>query len=202
MSAQKDLRLAEREEIRDVIHRYCRAADRQDGDLFRTCYHPDATDQHTWYTGSVEGFVQKALEHLKKCVFTLHRASNILIEFDGDRAFVETYVVVVHRIRVGEQLVDLDNFGRYCDLFEQRNGEWKIFHRLHLPDGDRVIRVQEMTGRRHQMPEGSRYFEPGRRDRSDASYLRFDLKKVMKDVPPVENLWEHYLEELKRGLRA
>ncbi|MEY3566868.1 MAG: hypothetical protein RLZ19_882, partial [Actinomycetota bacterium] len=40
-----------REHIRDVVYRYARGVDRRDFDLVRSCYHPDATDDHGPFTG-------------------------------------------------------------------------------------------------------------------------------------------------------
>ena len=186
-------RMADREAIRDVMYRYCRGADRYDIDLFRSCYHPDATDQHGFFTGPAHDFATHAFKQLERCIFTMHRLHNILIEFDGDRAFTESQVVVIHRVEAATGLVDFDNFGRYCDIFEKRNGDWKIFHRLHLPDGDRIVEVNELAGRRRDLPPGGRFYEPGRHGPDDASYLKFDLKKVMKSVPPLDNLGDSHL---------
>nr|WP_213245328.1 nuclear transport factor 2 family protein [Gordonia pseudamarae] len=36
--------LLDRQAICDVVARYCRAIDRRDFDLLRTCYHPGAVD--------------------------------------------------------------------------------------------------------------------------------------------------------------
>ena len=38
--------LLDEAEIRRVHIRYCRGIDRMDWDLVRSCYHPDAIDQH------------------------------------------------------------------------------------------------------------------------------------------------------------
>ena len=46
-------RLLDEDAIKKVHLRYCRAIDRRDFDLLRTCYHPDAEDDHRvgWQTG-------------------------------------------------------------------------------------------------------------------------------------------------------
>ena len=44
--------LLDAEQIRDVILRYCHAADRGDWDLARSCYHPDALDDHGIFSGN------------------------------------------------------------------------------------------------------------------------------------------------------
>jgi len=46
--------LLDRQEIADVVARYCRGIDRRDFDLVRTCYHPDGTDRHTGFLGGID----------------------------------------------------------------------------------------------------------------------------------------------------
>ena len=49
-------RLLDRNEIEEVVLRYCRGIDRRDFDLVRSCYHPDATDRH----GSFDELLSRA----------------------------------------------------------------------------------------------------------------------------------------------
>jgi hypothetical protein len=44
--------LIDKDEIRDVIYRYCRAVDRCDLELMLSCYRPDARDHHTFFIGN------------------------------------------------------------------------------------------------------------------------------------------------------
>lgn len=50
-------RLLDEAEIREVMCRGARAIDRLDMELLRSCYHPDAVDDHGVYVGDVEGFI-------------------------------------------------------------------------------------------------------------------------------------------------
>jgi len=67
----------------------------------------------------------------------MHFNSNVLIEFTAaDRAFVETYVLVLQRFRPGAANVPAGSQGlrvlasaRYLDRFAKRNGEWRVVHR-------------------------------------------------------------------------
>ncbi len=49
--------LLARQEIHDVVLRYCRGVDRLDLDLVRDCYHPGALDHHTGFDGTVAEYV-------------------------------------------------------------------------------------------------------------------------------------------------
>ena len=56
----------------------------------------------------------------------MHFNTNVLIEFQAkDRAFVETYVLVLQRFT--DRRVTAS--ARYLDRFEKRKGEWRVAHR-------------------------------------------------------------------------
>jgi len=64
----------------------------------------------------------------------MHFNTNVLIEFQAqDRAFVETYVLVLQRF--ADRRVTAS--ARYLDRFEKRKGEWRVAHRT-LVFGDMV----------------------------------------------------------------
>jgi len=65
---------------------------------------------------------------------SMHFNTNVLIEFQAkDRAFVETYVLVLQRF--ADRRVTAS--ARYLDRFEKREGEWRVAHRT-LVFGDMV----------------------------------------------------------------
>jgi len=133
--ADDDRRLTElcdREAIRDCMFRYCRGIDRADEATLRSSYWPDATDCHGSYNGPVEGFFQWALSVFKTGARNVHQVSNILIEFkDDSKAVVESYFLALQRgpDRNGVSR-QFQMAGRYCDLFEKRNGEWRVAKRV------------------------------------------------------------------------
>ena len=94
-------RLADEAAIKAVHIRYCRGIDRMDWELVRSCYHPDATDDHGGYRGGVEGFIAWAAEALKHLESTTHFTGNQFVELDGDTAWAEHYVRVYHRQPAG-----------------------------------------------------------------------------------------------------
>ena len=134
--------LLAKQEIADVIHRYARGIDRMDFDLVRSCYHPDAYDDHGSMKGGVEEFIAGAREFLPKFVATMHFMGNMLIDLDGDVARAETYAVAYHREQLADGSGRDDIWGiRYVDRFERRNGDWLIAYRVVAQEWRRVDAV-------------------------------------------------------------
>jgi hypothetical protein len=122
--------LEAREQIRDVLYRYARGADRADLELFKSCYWPDATDLHWFFNGNAHEFSDYVIPLLREIPNSQHSITNAIIEVNGDRAFVECQWYVIHHIPLDdERVVDQQVEGRYLDVFERRRGVWKIFHR-------------------------------------------------------------------------
>lgn len=140
--------LIARQEIADVIYRYARGIDRLDFDLVRSCYHPDAYDDHGTFSGNVEDFITAATEFLARWTTTQHFMGNMLIEIDGDRARAETYAVAYHRREDSNGDGKDDVMGiRYVDRFEKRNDDWRIAHRVVANEWRRVDPVVGARGR-------------------------------------------------------
>ena len=156
-------------EIADVLHKYARGIDRMDFDLVRSCYHPDAFDDHGALSGDVDTFIAGAEAFLPRFAATMHFLGNMSIEVDGDVARAETYAVAYHRIERENGGKD-DIWGiRYVDRFEQRGGEWRIAHRVVAQEWRRVDPV----------PAGPSRVGPGvwgRRDGEDVLYSVLEAK--------------------------
>jgi hypothetical protein len=140
LSALREL-LAERE-IARVIHRLARASDRGDTALAATCYHDDATEDHGGFVGPAAEFVTRTgqiqFAETPHIPVMWHAVTNISIELDGDRAFVESLVLVWQRLVKDEVEFDIPVAGRYLDEFAQRGGEWRIASRVLVFDVSRV----------------------------------------------------------------
>lgn len=125
--------LAERA-IRQVVMRYCRAIDRMDEELLRSCYHPDATEDHGGYVGDLDGYVAWVWPLLHRYTMTMHVVANTLVDFSADvsAARVETYGVAYHRDeRDPESRRNFTSGFRYLDRFEHRDGAgWRIAARV------------------------------------------------------------------------
>lgn len=140
--------LLDRQQIADVILRYARGIDRLDFDLVRSCYHPDAYDDHGGLKGNVEEFLAGAADFLPKWTATQHFMGNMLIELEGDRARAETYAVAYHRREHADGSGKDDVMGiRYVDRFEKRLGEWRIAYRVVAMEWRRVDPVIGARGR-------------------------------------------------------
>jgi hypothetical protein len=189
-----DLRMSDREQIRDVLRRYCRGIDRRHFKLLMDCYHPDSIDQYASFTGSGADFCAYAMKAVSRAIFTQHFVSNVLFQFEGMRAFVES---CPRDTPLGPNgaLVDFLHYGRYCDIFERREGQWKIFYRLHLPDGDNITNVEEPVGRSSRQEMSDRYHARGIAVRSDPSYLAFQIPTMYRAVAPIMEMFEKHLED-------
>lgn len=122
--------LEAREAIRDVMYRYARGADRGDLELFKSCYWPDATDCHWFWNGNAHEFADYVIPLLREIPNSQHSITNPIIDIDGERAFAECQWYVLHHIDFGDDLaIDQQCEGRYLDVFERRDGVWKILHR-------------------------------------------------------------------------
>ena len=159
-------RLLDEEAIKKVHLRYCRAVDRRDFPLLRSCYHPDAIDDHGDYVGGVDGFIAFCEAGTLNFVSTTHLTCNALVEVDGDVAWAEFYGRAYHRVAAGADggEKDLAVNTRWVDRFERRDGEWRIARRMVVVDSDRVDPVTERWVPLEQYR--------GRRDTSDPSYQR------------------------------
>jgi hypothetical protein len=150
--------------IREVQIRYCRAVDRMDFELLRSCFHPDASTDYGFFKGGVDGFIDMGRKSLANFAGTTHFTGNQLVEVSGDSAWAEHYTVATHRCPPDEQrpLRDFVTAVRYIDRMERRGGDWRIVKRVLILDWVRTDPVAEAG----ESPK----VETGKRDASDASY--------------------------------
>lgn len=128
-------RLLDKEEIRDVLYRMCRAVDRLDDDLLASLYHPGAMEDHGGYFGDADGFRASLHESVPNFYQRVHHTLGAInIELDGDVAHTESYFMTGGPL-VGEGPTRVRTiYGRYVDEFERRDGEWRITQRLVVKD--------------------------------------------------------------------
>ena len=140
-----------KEQIREVLYRYARGVDRCDLELLKSCYHPDATNCHWFFNGNGHDFADFVIPLLSECDNSQHSITNPLIDLDldNDRAFVECQWYVLHHLPFDDgRYIDQQVEGRYLDVFERRDGEWKFFHRQTALEAFREFVVPDVVSMR------------------------------------------------------
>lgn len=156
--------IAAKVEIQETLARYARGIDRHDIELAKSAYHEDGYDEHGPIKGNAFEVMDKVGETLVKVFASQHLLSNVLIELNGDQANVESCFFSLH-IPEGNKQIEY-TWGRYLDVFERRNGDWKIAHRRVLVD------FAEVHDR--NIWYGEEYFVRGTRNKQDPSYALFE----------------------------
>ena len=174
--------LIARAEITDVLTRYVRGADRNDWELVRSCYHPDATDDHGLYSGDVEGLMTFLTTLAATLRSTSHQLGPPLIEVDGEIARVETYCLGWYERTVKDGATRSIAQGlRYLDKLECRAGRWAIIKRVVVLDWEKVFPAAEPS-----TPASS--WQRGARGNDDPSAGLFaQLEHLPSPNPPQAN---------------
>ena len=165
--------LLDKEAIRDVLNRYCRAMDRCDAELLQDVFHDDAREDHGGlHEGSAREFCSLAIDYVRKMGVVVHYLSNVTINVTGESAVAESYGIALHRIDGEDGSFDSVFGARLLDRFEKRQGVWRIIHRRVVYDWNRDAPVAESWGRGFfaGQPQG------GSKDRNDPSYTLFPTR--------------------------
>ena len=140
--------LLEKQAITEVLLSYCRAVDRADLDLLRSCYHADATEDHGGtFCGPASAYVDMLAPILPRSAPMSHSSSNILIALDGDRALVESHILAFARLKKAGEKFDTLTLARAIDRFEKRDGQWKIAARRMVWEWNHEMPMAETWGR-------------------------------------------------------
>jgi hypothetical protein len=154
--------LLDRQAIADCIHRNARGQDRHDLELMVSTYHPDSIDDHGDYVGPGQAYGERANAVHQAFVCHQHHLTTQNVELFGDTAHAETYYLAILRAESGTLLLAS---GRYIDLLERKDGEWRI--------STRVVTVEshaDLNGAEND--DLNPVFYPGTQDRSDLSFQR------------------------------
>ncbi len=127
--------VADRLAIMEVLAMHSRGVDRADAAVLKTAYWPDATVAYGSFNGDAQEFCEMLPGAIKAWARTQHSIGNILIEFRGDLALVETYVTAHHYRAVQDGPdTEMTYLGRYLDTMHKRGDVWKISHRQVVMD--------------------------------------------------------------------
>lgn len=149
--------LKARQDIHDVLVRFCRGADLCDIAMMQSCFHDGATDDHGLFNGPAHEFARIAAESLST-LFTAsrHFMTNEYVELSDNAATTETYILCHLRMVEDGVMFDVTARSRYLDRFECRNDVWKIVHRQLVSDGSRIDKVEAEYPRLDQGAPGAR----------------------------------------------
>jgi hypothetical protein len=143
MTTQRVTELSAHDQIRQVSARFARGVDRLDGDLMKSAYWPDATDDHGFFVGNAMDFCDLIMASHGHVAATMHCMMNHAIEVDEEAGTGrgEVYnITYVFRHENGLRAVETW-WGRYLDAYERRNGEWRIKSRVCVHECSRADEV-------------------------------------------------------------
>jgi SnoaL-like domain len=127
--------LWDREQIRELVARYCRAVDRMQFEDGKALYFGDATEDHGVYRGSAWGLMDFFGQLLTEEYVGHHQLGQSIIEIDGDRALCETYFICAMAWNApGQPLSFADVRGRYLDHLGRVEAGWQIAERVAILD--------------------------------------------------------------------
>jgi 3-phenylpropionate/cinnamic acid dioxygenase small subunit len=136
-------RLADRQEIADLLARYTAALDTRDWGLLESCFAPEPVFVHPG--GRLEGFpaiLDRTRTALTPLTATQHLLGNIVAEVSGDTAQSVCYFQAQH-VRVGTPGGETYIIaGRYADTLSRVAGGWKITERVQTylwREGNRAV---------------------------------------------------------------
>ena len=143
MASQPVTELSAHDQIRQVAARFARGVDRLDGDLMKSAYWPDATDDHGFFVGNAMEFCDYIMASHGNLAATMHCMTNHAIEVDEQAGTGrgEVYVVTyVFRAEADPKVIETW-WGRYLDSYERRGGEWRIKSRVCVHEFTRADEV-------------------------------------------------------------
>jgi hypothetical protein len=161
-------RLMSLEAIRDCVYRLSRAIDRDDEEMVRSAFHPDAIIHFgKLYDGGLDGWIAQARPVWKIQPDAHHHIGMVTVRMNKkDEALAESYEVARHRAPVDGQIRDTVLAMRNLDRLSRRNGEWRIIERTKILDVGRILNGAEVLYDNGPL-------ENGAKNKSDASYRFF-----------------------------
>jgi hypothetical protein len=124
------------EACREAARRYSYGVDRLDGDVMRSAYWPDATDDHGVFVGNAWEFVDRVVGSHDRWAWTMHTIYNHRVEIEPDGAHARGEAYNVAYLFAGEERRLNSWYGRYLDRYERRDDEWRILHRVCVHHGN------------------------------------------------------------------
>jgi hypothetical protein len=128
-------------EIMQVSNTLLSARDDADWEKLVQCFHPDAHVKTSWFDGTAQGFAEaarKAVESHARSDTQRHTISNQRVSVNGNRAVNEFYLILYQGRTMDGYEFDFITWSVTLDLFEKRNGEWRVSKRSNIYEKDRI----------------------------------------------------------------
>jgi hypothetical protein len=120
--------------IRRCLVRLARGEDRRDAGLITASYWPDSITDYGVFKGDFDAYLAWVVPGADAITNTQHVLGQSHIELATSSARVETQVISYHRVDMGAGERDTVIGGRYLDVLEKRDGDWRIASRMMLYD--------------------------------------------------------------------
>ncbi len=111
----------------------------------RDLFHPNASISVTWYSGPIEGFIERSIQMAaaNRSVTSKHWIGASRVAIEGNRAISDTDVAILARMKLGPIEADMTSYLRFFDRFERReDGIWRIASRTAIYEKDRIDPVR------------------------------------------------------------
>lgn len=133
----------DKQEIHDVVMRYCRGVDRYDRELIASVFHEDAEyDLGSLQLHGAAEIADRLSQGRRRG--GMHFVGNVLIEVDGDVAICESYWISFSTMERDGEDFSRTRAARSVDRFERReDGVWRIAARKAVDEWSRLDRVVE-----------------------------------------------------------
>ena len=132
----------DRASLRDMVENWAVWRDSGQWDKLLTLWHDDSVMSATWQQSSGADFVASSRAAWARGVDVQHFLGGTNIELAGERAVVQTKMVIGQRSMVHDVAVDVRCEGRFYDFFERRGGRWGIVWRQPTYERDRMDTVE------------------------------------------------------------
>ena len=126
--------LQAKQDLHELVARYCTGVDRRDRALLETLWWPEATMDFGLFAGPAVQFCELICADNPAVEISFHFTSNELFEIDGDQAIGRHYVIGASSLLVDGEATQQQVGGRYLDPYARRDGQWKFTKRLFVLD--------------------------------------------------------------------
>lgn len=131
-------RVAARQDIAELLARYCRGIDRCDADELDRVFADDARIDYGFGAQDKATTCASLMATIGGMRLTQHAIGNVIVDLDGGRARAETQCVALHIVGEPGAETELTVGGRYLDTLEERPEGWRIVERLYVMDWNRT----------------------------------------------------------------